>query len=159
VSCAAIGPSAGACGFSHDAQVDHVEHLEAKIAEVVVHGRFQFRGRGGRKPGCVVAAPGADLGDDDEIVRIGMQRLADQGVGHVRAVEVAGVDMVHAGGDGLAQHGERRVAILGRAEHAGPGELHGAIAEPLHAAAAEGESAGLLDVQHGDLLGVETTST
>ena len=72
-----------------------------------------------------------------------MQRLADELVGDVRAVEVAGVDVVHAARDGLAQHGQCRVVILGRAEHAGPGELHGAVAEPLHGAVAEGECAGL----------------
>ena len=77
-----------------------------------------------------------------------MQRFADELVGDVRAVEVAGVDVVDAARDGLAQHRERRVAILGRPEHAGSGELHGAIAEPLHGAVAEGEGAGFADVGH-----------
>ena len=77
-----------------------------------------------------------------------MQRFADDLVGDVRAVEVAGVDMIHAGCDGLAQHGQCRVAIAGRAEHAGPRELHGAVAEPLHGAVAEGEGAGLVDAGH-----------
>ena len=69
-----------------------------------------------------------------------MQRFADDLVGHVRAVEVAGVDVVHPARDGLAQHGERRGAVLGRAEDAGPGELHGAVAEALHGAARRGEA-------------------
>ena len=73
-----------------------------------------------------------------------MQRLADELVGDVRTVEVAGVDVIDAARHRLAQHGERRVAILGRAEHAGPGELHGAVAEPLHGAVAERERAGFV---------------
>ena len=62
-----------------------------------------------------------------------MQRLADDLVGDMRAVEIAGVDVVDAARHRLAQHGERRVAILGRAEHAGPRKLHGAIAHALNA--------------------------
>jgi uncharacterized membrane protein len=34
-----------------------------------------------RDPWSILAAPGADLGNDDEIVGIGMMRLADQGLG------------------------------------------------------------------------------
>ena len=77
-----------------------------------------------------------------------MQRFADDLVGDVRTVEIAGVDVIDAGGDGLAQHGQCRVMIPGRAEHAGPGELHGAVAEPLHGAVAEGEGAGFVDAGH-----------
>ncbi len=80
--------------------------------------------------------------------RIRMQRFADQLVGDVRTIEIAGVDVVHAARDCLAQHGQRRAMILGRAEHAGAGELHGAVAEPLHAAGAEVERAGLVDNGH-----------
>ena len=50
--------------------------------------------------------------------------------------------------DRLAQHGDSGVAILRRAEHAGPGELHGAVAEPLDHAVAELERAGLVDAGH-----------
>jgi hypothetical protein len=108
----------------------------------------QFLGRHSRNPRAILAASGADLGDDDEIVWIRVQRLANDLVGDVRSVKVAGVDVVHAVRDGLAQHGERRTAILRRSEHARPGELHGAVADALHAAAAEGESAGPIDVGH-----------
>ena len=52
----------------HDPQVDDVEHVEAEIAQVVVHRLRQLLGREGRHPRSVRAAPGADLGDDDEIV-------------------------------------------------------------------------------------------
>ena len=61
-----------------------------------------------------------------------MQSLVDQVVCDVRAIEIAGVDVIYAMGNRLAQDGQRRVMILGRAKHTGAGELHGAIAEPLH---------------------------
>jgi hypothetical protein len=78
-----------------------------------------------------------------------MQGLADDPVGDVGAVEIRGVDVVHARRHRFAQHGERGVAILGRAEDAGPCELHGAVAEALHGAVAEEECAGWLDRGHG----------
>jgi hypothetical protein len=95
------------------------------------------------------SAPRRDLGHDDEIVRIGVQRLADQLVCDVGAIVIAGVDMVYAQGDRCAQHGQRRVTIFGRAKHAGAGELHGAIAQPLHHAVAERERARLIRCGHG----------
>jgi len=82
--------------------------------------------RHGGKPGSVVAAPRGNLGDDDEIVRIGMKRLCDRLVGDVWPVEIAGVDVVHAAGHCLAQHGERFSRFFG-GRIRGPGELHGAI--------------------------------
>jgi hypothetical protein len=44
-----------------------------------------------------------------------MKRRANQLVGDVRAIVIAGLDVVDAQGDRLAQHSERRVAILRRA--------------------------------------------
>ena len=99
----------------HDAQVDDVERVEAEVAQVVVHRAASSAGAMRRDPRGVRAAHRADLGDDDQIVRIGVQRLADELVGDVRAVEVAGVDVVDAARDRLAQHGERGVAILAAA--------------------------------------------
>ena len=78
-----------------------------------------------------------------------MQRRADQLVCDVGAIIIAGVDMVYALGDCCAQHGQRRVTIFGRAKHAGAGELHGAIAQPLHHAVAERERARLIRCGHG----------
>ena len=118
VSGASIEPSAGPWTVDHDPQIDHLQHVEAEIAQIVVHRRRSVPRA--RRPGAMRlrAAPGADLGDDDEIVGIGMQRLADDLVGDVRAIEIAGVDVVDAARHRLAQHRDRGVAILGRAEHA-----------------------------------------
>ncbi len=49
-----------------------------------------------------------------------MQRLADELVGDIRTVVVAGVDVVDAARDRLAQHRDRGLAVLGRPEHPGP---------------------------------------
>ena len=78
-----------------------------------------------------------------------MERLADDLVGDVRTVEIARVDMIDPARHRLAQHRDRTVAILGRAEHAGAGKLHRAIAEPPHGAAAEGERSGGIEIGHG----------
>ena len=69
-----------------------------------------------------------------------MERLADQLIGDMGAIEVAGVDVIDAARHRLAQHGERRVAILRRSEYAGSGELHRAIAQTVHAALAQGKT-------------------
>ena len=58
-----------------------------------------------------------------------MQRLADEFVGHVRAVELRGVDVVDAELDRTPQYRQRLVAVPRRPEHAGPGQLHRAEAD------------------------------
>ena len=86
-------------------------------------------------------------------VGIGVQGLADELVHHVRAVVVAGVDVVDAEFHRAAQHGDRGVPVGRRAHHAGPGELHGSVPEPVHRAVAEGVPAGLLrGRRHGSCL-------
>jgi len=117
--------------------------------QVVVDRLCQFFAREGRAPGSVLAAQGADLGDDDEIVAIRVQRLADDVIGDVRAIEVGGVNVVDSARNGLAQDGQRRAMILGWAEYAGSCELHSAIPKTLHDAVAEIEGAGFIDAGHG----------
>ena len=48
----------------------------------------------------------------------------------------------------LAKHGQCGVAIFGRAKYAGPCELHGAVAKPLHDSVAKDVRAGLVDDGH-----------
>ena len=128
VNCSAIDPGSGVVEAA-DAQVDHVEHVEAEAAQVVVDLLAQLRGRARVRPAALLVAPGADLGDDVQVVRVRGQRLADELVRDVRAVEVGGVDVGDAQLDDGAQHGDRRVVVLRRPEDAGPGELHGAVAD------------------------------
>ncbi len=60
-----------------------------------------------------------------------MQGLTDDLVGDVRAVVVAGVDVVYAGRDSLAKDGGSTIQVPGRPIHAGPGQLHRAVAHPV----------------------------
>ena len=57
-----------------------------------------------------------------------MKRLANKLVGDVRAIEIAGVNVIDAARHGLPQHGEGRIAIIRRSKHTRSGELHRAIA-------------------------------
>ena len=66
-----------------------------------------------------------------------MKRLANKLVGDVRSIEIAGVDVIDPARHGRPQHRNRRVAILRRSKHPGPGKLHGAIAQTVHKAVAQ----------------------
>ncbi len=143
------GALGGAVHAEHQAEVHHLQPLQAEVAEVVVHRGGQGLAGEGGVPRAVRAAHGADLGDDRERRAVGREGLADQPVGDVGAVEVAGVDVVHAARHRLAQHGERGGGVARGAEHAGPRELHGAVSEAAHGALAQGEGSGV--VGHGGL--------
>ena len=74
-----------------------------------------------------------------------MQRLAEELLGHARAVGVRGVEQVDTELDGAAQHGDGGFPVCGRSPYSGTGELHGSEAEAVHDAAfvaAEPEAAG-----------------
>ena len=75
---------------------------------------------------ALVVAPRSDLADQRQVLRIGVQRLADELVGDVGAVELRGVDVVDAQLDGSLEYCDRLVVIAWRAEHAGSRQLHGA---------------------------------
>ena len=130
------------------AQIDDLEPVEAQVAQVVVHRFRQVCGRGRRVPRLVGAAPCAEFRDDDEVVRVQMQGFADQLVGDVRTVDIAGIDVVDVARHGLAQHGKRGRTILGRTEDAWAGELHCAVAETPHDAIAESESTRFFEAGH-----------
>jgi transcriptional regulator with XRE-family HTH domain len=114
---------------SVEAQVHDVERVESEVPQVVVDLLAQLGGGAGVRPAAVLVATGADLRDDVQVVRVRGERLADELVGDVRAVDVGRVDVVDAELDRLAQHGDRRVVVLRRPEDAGAGELHGAVAD------------------------------
>ena len=77
-------------------------------------------------------APGADLGDDDEILGVGVEGGVDQLVRHVGPVELRRVDVVDPGLHRPSQNAQRLVPVGGRAEHARPRELHGPEAHARH---------------------------
>jgi hypothetical protein len=74
----------------------------------------------------------ASLGADDQVLRIGVQRLADELFTDVRAVGVGRVDEVDAEFDRSPQYREGLVAVLRFAPNAGAGDLHSAVAEAVH---------------------------
>src|SRR5439155_18206738 len=86
-----------------------------------------------------------------------MKSLPDESIGDVRAIEIAGVDVIDAARHGLAQHGKCGTAILRRPEHTGSGELHGAVAHAVHAAVSQGENASSGNVGHGKPPELRTT--
>ena len=90
-----------------------------------------------RQPGAVLVTAGAHLGDELEVLRVGVQRLADEVVDDVGPVVLGGIDVVDAELDGAAQDGAGRVGVTGRAEDARPGELHGPEADPADGLVAE----------------------
>ena len=61
-------------------------------------------------------------------VRVGVQRLADQFVGHIRPIELGGVDVIDAEFDGPPEHRSASARSRGGPEHAGTGQLNGAKA-------------------------------
>src|SRR5215813_835787 len=126
------GPLSGTVDCPHRAVVDDVERVQAKIAEIVVDALSQVLGRDGRLPRLVRRAACPEFGDDRQPRWIRVQRLPDDLVGDVRAVEVGRVDMVHAGRDRLAEDGDGAIKVLGRAPYAGAGQLHRAVAYPMN---------------------------
>ena len=60
-----------------------------------------------------------------------MEGLAEQGVGHVGSVELGGVDVVHPGLHGPADHLERGGVVLRGPQYTGSGKLHGAEAHAV----------------------------
>src|SRR4051812_11499081 len=66
-------------------------------AQIVVYGVDDLLPGACPRPGTLSAATCADFGHDYQIIGIRMQRLPDDLIRHMRTVEVAGVDVIHAG--------------------------------------------------------------
>jgi hypothetical protein len=139
-----------------DAKVDDVQAVHAEVAQVVVDGVDELLARECAVPAFVVIAAGADLGDDDEAVAVGVERFADDLVDDVRAVEVGGVDVVDAAFDGFMQNGDGFVAVAGRAPDARAGELHSAVAHAVNGEGRAGECEGVTEVGRAGCCGVHS---
>ena len=79
----------------------------------------------------------AALGGEHELRRIGMERLRDELLAHVRPVGIRGVDDVDAKVNRLAQHRTCRLAIRRSAPDPGPGDPHRPESDPLHRSAGQ----------------------
>ena len=123
----------------HQPQVGRAELLDTQRPQVVLHrGAKLLRSLGGR-PATVGVANRAELGDDHQVLRVGVQRLADQLVGHVRPVVLGRVDVVDAQFDSSPQDPDRLVVVTRWAHHPRAGKLHRAESDPAHGEPAKAE--------------------
>src|SRR5207244_5991835 len=96
-------------GESSHPKIDDIEYIKSEISQVVVNGVDQLPTGKSMNQVFVVASASAHLGHDHTINRIGMECLLDDPIGYMRAIVVAGVNVVHAGLDRLAQNGNRGI--------------------------------------------------
>src|SRR6266404_8087185 len=98
------------------------------MSEVVMYGIDQLLTRKGRKLGLVLTPTGAHLGDDHQVIRIGVKCLLNDLIGHMRTVKVAGIDMIDTGRNRFSQHSNRYANITRRSPYFRTSKLHRAIA-------------------------------
>ena len=72
----------------------------------------------------------AGLGRDEHLLRVRVQRLAQDLLAHVRPVRISGVDEVDAELDGAPHDANALVAVGRLAPDARAGQLHRAITDP-----------------------------
>src|SRR5262249_41049971 len=82
---------------SANPKIDDVQCVKAEISQVVMNGINQLLARESMRPGFIWSATSAHFGDDHETIRIRMERLLNDLIGHMRTVVVAGIDVVHTG--------------------------------------------------------------
>ena len=106
--------------------------------------RSQVFARESWNPRSILSAPGAEFGDDHQAIRVGMKRSLDNQIRHMRAVIVAGIDMIHAARDGLSQNCDRSVDISWRSPYhffaISSGQLHGAVTHAVYSYRGAGQS-------------------
>src|SRR5260370_5925956 len=118
---------------SSDPKIDDVKTVESEISEIVMDGIDQLLPRKSMKPRLVFAAASANLGDDHEVIRVGMKRLLDELIGHMRTVVVAGIAVVHTRRYHLSQNSNCTVNITRKYPNSRAGEVHRPIAHPVQA--------------------------
>src|SRR5262249_57966244 len=84
-------------------------------------------------PRFVLTPPRSQFCYNNEGIRIGMERLLDNLIRHMRAVEVAGVDMVHPGPSRLPQNSYRGIHVARRSPDLRAGKLHRPVTHPVEA--------------------------
>ncbi|MNW19114.1 hypothetical protein D3C71_2189610 [compost metagenome] len=63
-----------------------------------------------------------------------MQCFPNQLIGHMRAVEITGINMIHPSRHRFAQHCQRSRFVFWRTKYTGTSKLHRAIAESVNRA-------------------------
>jgi hypothetical protein len=111
-------------------QLEEVDALQTEATQAHLDLLAQVGRLPQRRP-LVRPLPGeAGLRRDHQVVGVGVQRLAEQVLGDVRAVGVRGVEEGDADLDGTAEHCDGLVVVARRTPDAWSGQLHGAVAEP-----------------------------
>ncbi len=109
----------------------HGDALEAQPPQAALTGLAEVFGTAVGRPPIRSRALEPTLRGDDEIVGVGVQRLGDEDLAHLRAIRVGGVDEVDAQLDGAAQHRLRGFAV-GRVAPDPPScDAHRAVAEAV----------------------------
>jgi hypothetical protein len=98
--------------LAHDSQVDDVERVDAEVAKVVVDASFDVFRLGRRYPRGVFTTNSADLGDDHKVIRVRVERFANDLVSDVRPVEVARIDVIDSRCDRFAKDGDGGAPVL-----------------------------------------------
>src|ERR1700691_2486925 len=93
-------------------------------------------------PRFILWPPRTNLGDDHQAIRVGIKRLLNDLIGHMRTVKIAGIDVVDPRLNSLSQNRHSSLKITRRSPHLRAGKLHGAITQSLqaHGSAGEGEA-------------------
>ena len=90
-------------------------------------------------PGLVRTAPSAQFGDDHETIRVWMESLLDDLIGHMRSVVVAGINVVYAGLDCLAKNGDGGIDVPRWSPDAGSGKLHRTVSHAVQSHRCSGQ--------------------
>jgi len=109
----------------HQAQVHGGELLDPKRAQVVLDTAAQLLRSVGGQPRLLLVPPCPHLAHQDQVVGEGVQRLAQELVRDIRAVELGGIDVVDAQLDRSPDDSDRLLMVTGWAKHAGPGSCMG----------------------------------
>ena len=128
--------------------VDDVQRIQVQVTQVVLDRRPQFRWRLRRVPRLVRFPPRTHLRHQHQVFGVREQRFVNELVHHMRAVEVAGVNVIDARLDCFLQHLDGFVVVLRRPIHTRPGELHRAVAHAVYSQIRAGKGEGSLQVVH-----------
>src|SRR4029077_2573610 len=113
-------------------QVDDIDLLHLEASQVGLDPGAQLVGPLRGDPAALPVTLSADLGDQDQVLWVWMERSMDQLIGDVGAVILGRVDVVDAELDGPAQQRKGRGPIARRSQHTRTRQLHGAVADSGH---------------------------
>jgi len=82
-------------------------------------------------PGFIRTSPGCNFGHDHQAVTVRVQRFADDLVGDVGTIKIAGVDVIDAVLDSILKNFYGLLVVLRWPENAGSRQLHGAVAHAI----------------------------